>query len=70
MARTNIDIDDQACAEVMRRFHLSTKREAVNFALQTLACEPLSVDEARALRGTGWDGDLEAMRGSRVQWSS
>ncbi len=65
MARTNIDIDDQACAEVMRRFRLSTKREAVNLALQTLAREPLSVDEARALRGTGWDGDLEAMRGSR-----
>ena len=65
MARTNIDIDDRACAEVMRRYQLSTKREAVNFALRTLAAEPLSVDEARALRGTGWEGDLNEMRSGR-----
>ena len=58
MARTNIDIDDQACAEVMRRYRLATKREAINFALRTLAAEPASLDEARALRGIGWEGDL------------
>ena len=62
MARTNIDIDDQACAEVMRRYQLTTKREAVNFALRTLAAEPASVEEARALRGIGWEGDLDIMR--------
>ena len=66
MARTNIDIDDRACAEVMRRYQLSTKREAVNFALRTLAAEPLSVDEARALRGIGWEGDLDEMRSGRL----
>ena len=65
MARTNIDIDDQACAEVMRRYSLATKREAVNFALRTLSAEPLSPDEARALRGIGWEGDLDLMRSSR-----
>ena len=65
MARTNIDIDDQACAEVMRRYSLATKREAVNFALRSLAAEPLSIDEARALRGAGWEGDLDLMRSSR-----
>lgn len=65
MARTNIDIDDEACAEVMRRFCLATKREAVNFALRTLAAEPLGVDEARRLRGSGWDGDLEELRSGR-----
>ena len=64
MARTNIDIDDQACAEVMRRYQLTTKREAVNFALRTLAAEPASVEEARALRGIGWEGDLDTMRSS------
>ena len=62
MSRTNINIDDQACAEVMRRYQLTTKREAINFALRTLAAEPASVEEARALRGTGWEGDLDAMR--------
>ena len=65
MARTNIDIDDWACAEVMRRYRLATKREAVNFALRTLAAEPLSLDEARALRGIGWEGDLSEMRSGR-----
>ena len=65
MSRTNIDIDDQACAEVMRRYRLATKREAVNYALRTLAAEPASIDEARSLRGTGWEGDLDAMRSSR-----
>ena len=46
----------------MHRYHLTTKREAVNFALRSLASEPLGLDAARALRGSGWDGDLEAMR--------
>ena len=67
MALTDIDIDDQACAEVMRRYCLATKREAVNFALRTLATEALSVEEARALRGIGWEGNLESMRSSRVK---
>ena len=65
MSRTNIDIDEKACAEVMRRYQFSTKRDAVNFALQSLASEPLSLDEARSLRGSGWDGDLDEMRTNR-----
>ena len=65
MSRTNVDIDDRACAEVMRRYRLATKREAINYALRTLAAEPLSLDEARALRGIGWDGDLEVIRSDR-----
>ena len=65
VSRTNINIDDEACAEVMRRYRLSTKREAVNFALRALAAEPLGVDEARRLRGSGWEGDLDDMRTSR-----
>ena len=65
MSRTNIDIDEKACAAVMRRYQFSTKREAVNFALQTLAAEPFSLDEARKLRGSGWDGDLDEMRTNR-----
>lgn len=65
MARTNIDIDDAACAAVMRRYRLDTKREAVNMALRTLAAEPLTLAEARAMRGSGWVGDLDKMRASR-----
>ncbi len=66
MARTNIDVDEAACAEVMRRYSLATKRAAVNFALRTLAAEPLGVDEARRMRGSGWDGDLDELRSSRT----
>lgn len=65
MSRTNIDIDDAAVATVMRRYHLATKKDAVNFALRTVASEPLTVDEARSMRGTGWDGDLDQMREPR-----
>jgi Arc/MetJ family transcription regulator len=68
MARTNIDIDEVACAEVMRRYRLTTKREAVNFALRRAAreIEPMSVEEVRAMWGTGWDGDLDSMRSDHV----
>ena len=47
-------------------YQLSTKREAVNLALQHLAGEPLELAAARALRGSGWDGDLDEMRSSRM----
>ena len=66
MSRTNVDIDDDACAEVMRRYRLATKREAINYALRTLAAEPLGVDDARRLRGSGWEGDLDELRSSRT----
>ena len=67
MSRTNIDIDDDACHAVMERFRLTSKRDAVNLALRRLASEPLGLDEARALRGTGWHGDLDEMREGRVE---
>lgn len=67
MSRTNIDLDDDACREVMDRYQLATKREAVNLALKRLAGEALDLDDARALRGSGWDGDLDEMRTSRSE---
>jgi Arc/MetJ family transcription regulator len=65
MARTNVDIDDDACVRVMRRYGLRTKREAINFALREVSFE-LTVDQARQMRGSGWEGDLEEMRSGRV----
>jgi Arc/MetJ family transcription regulator len=65
MARTNIDIDEEAVEAVMRRYQLKSKRDAVNFALRAMAGEALSLDEARALRGSGWEGDLDEMRTRR-----
>ncbi len=67
MSRTNLNIDDEACAEVMRRYRFTTKREAVNYALRALASEPLSADEAKSLRGSGWEGNLAEMRTGRTE---
>lgn len=46
----------------MHRFGFWTKREAVNFALKRLALEPLGLDEARQMRGSGRADSLEEMR--------
>jgi Arc/MetJ family transcription regulator len=66
MGRTNIDIDDELIARVMRIHRLPTKREAVDYALRRLVAKPLSRDEALAMQGSGWEGDLDALRGSRL----
>jgi len=50
----------------MRRYRLATKREAVNLALRTLAAEPLNIEEARGMRGSGWEGALDEIRASRL----
>jgi Arc/MetJ family transcription regulator len=67
MARTNIDLDEDLVAAVMQRYRLPTKREAVHFALKRAAGDTMSLDEALAMRGTGWEGDLDAIRGDRPQ---
>jgi Arc/MetJ family transcription regulator len=66
MSRTNIDLDDDACRVVMERYNLTTKRDAVNLALRKLAAEPLALDAARRMRGTGWEGNLNEMRRGRA----
>jgi hypothetical protein len=51
VSRTNIEIDDRLVALVMRRYRLASKREAVDLALE----------------GSGWEGNLDQMRRSRVK---
>ena len=67
VSRTNIDLDDRLVAEVIRRYRLASKREAVDLALRRLAGAPLSREQALALEGSGWEGDLAEMRRSRVR---
>lgn len=62
MGRTNIEIDDELLARVIARYGVQTKREAVDLALRRLVTEPLTRDEALALRGSGWGGDLDELR--------
>jgi Arc/MetJ family transcription regulator len=66
MTRTNIDLDDELIAEVMRRYSLRTKKEAVDFALRRALGSPLTREFLASLEGVGWEGDLDEMRSSRV----
>jgi Arc/MetJ family transcription regulator len=70
MGRTNIDIDDELVAEVMRRYGVRTKREAVDLALRRLAGPPLTQQFLLELEGVGWSGDLDEMRGADVDAAS
>ena len=58
MARTNIDIDDRLLATVMDRYGLHTKTEAVDVALRRLAGQPMTIEEALAMRGIGAIGEI------------
>ncbi len=62
MGRTNIEIDDQLIDRAMRLYRLRSKREAVDLALRKLVGEPMSREEMLASEGTGWGGDLAAIR--------
>jgi Arc/MetJ family transcription regulator len=70
MGRTNIEIDDELIERVMRRYQLPSKRAAVDLALRRLAGEPMSRDEALAMEGTGWSGDLDQLRAPDTVGSS
>jgi Arc/MetJ family transcription regulator len=65
MSRTNIDIDDELVAEVMRRYGIETKKQAVDLALRRLVGVPLSREFLLGLEGVGWDSDLGDMRSER-----
>lgn len=67
MTRTNIEIDDDLVAEVIRKYALSSKREAVDLALRKAAGSSITPDFAWSLKGIGWEGDLDEMRGGEPQ---
>lgn len=60
--RTNIELDDEILETAMRLYGTRTKKETVDLALRRLVGGKLSKDEALALEGSGWEGDLERMR--------
>ena len=49
--RTNIEIEDSYLRAIIDRYHLRTKTEAVDFVLRHLAGQPMSREEALAMRG-------------------
>lgn len=66
MTRTNIDIDDELVAAAIQKYNLRSKREAVDLALRRLVGPRLSPEFLQSLEGIGWDGDLDEMRGSKI----
>jgi len=63
MSRTNIDLDDRLVEMAMQRYGLRTKKEAVDLALRRLVGGVMSREEALAMEGFGWDGDLAEIGG-------
>src|SRR5471030_1149524 len=49
--RTNIEIEDSYVQAVMERYGVRTKTEAVDLALRHLAGQPMTREEALAMRG-------------------
>jgi Arc/MetJ family transcription regulator len=52
-ARTNIEIDDGYVQTIMDRYGIRTKTDAVDLALRHLAGQPMTREEALAMRGAG-----------------
>ncbi len=63
MSRTNIDLDDIMVEAAMQRYGLRTKKEAVDLALRNLVGGIMTKEQALAMRGFGWDGDLDEIGG-------
>jgi Arc/MetJ family transcription regulator len=56
--RTNIEIEDTYLRAIMDRYGVHTKTEAVDLALRHLAGQPMTRDEALAMRGAHAIGEI------------
>ncbi|HLW89962.1 MAG TPA: type II toxin-antitoxin system VapB family antitoxin [Roseiarcus sp.] len=63
--RTNIDIDDELLSQAMAAAGLSTKRATVEEGLRLLVRLRKQAKALAALKGLGWEGDLDEMRHGR-----
>ena len=57
-----VDVHVDLLTAVRDRYRLPNDRAAIEFALRRAAVRPMTRDEALAMEGVGWDGDLAAMR--------
>ena len=51
LVRTNIEVEDDYIQAIMDRYGVRTKTAAVDLALRHLAGQPMTLEEARAMRG-------------------
>lgn len=64
--RTNIEIEDSYVRAIMDRFGVHTKTDAVELALRHLAGQPMTHEEALAMRGAHAIEDIPADVSPRV----
>lgn len=60
--RVEMELDEDLLEAVRRRYRQPSWRAAVEYALRRASVTPMGRDEALAMRGSGWEGDLEALR--------
>jgi Arc/MetJ family transcription regulator len=60
--RTNIDIDDRLMEQAMKATGQQTKKATVEAALRKVVAIAGQMEALEAIRGTGWEGDLDEMR--------
>jgi Arc/MetJ family transcription regulator len=64
--RTNIDLDDELMSQAMAATGLPTKKATVEAGLRALVSRQERKKALTALKGMGWEGDLDAMREGRA----
>jgi Arc/MetJ family transcription regulator len=60
--RLEVEVKSDLLEAVRERYRLPNARAAVEFALTRAAVRPMTKEEALAMQGTGWEGDLDEMR--------
>jgi Arc/MetJ family transcription regulator len=68
--RTNIEIDDKLMAQAIKLTGLPTKRAVVEEGLRLLVRVRKQAQALKAIRGLGWEGNLDEMRRDRPLRSS
>jgi len=58
--RTNIEIEDVYVEAIKNRYGVHTKTEAVDIALRHLASQPMTREQALAMRGANAMGEVPA----------
>ncbi len=66
--RTNIEIEDSYLKQIMDRYGVHTKTEAVDLALRHLAGQPMTRAEALAMRGASAIGETPEDAGPTRTW--
>lgn len=68
--RTNIEIDDEKIKRIQERYGVKTKTEAVDLALRHLAGQPMTREEALAMRGANAIGEIPKDVWRHLDWDS